>query len=283
MLLVNYHEQDDCKFAFPFRMFISGSSQSGKTYFAEKLLRHHLFQERISAVHYRHPDYLDDAPVFWHETLPIPVNYQSGIPSMEELCRLEPNTCVVLDDLYEECISSKAVDYLCRVLSGKKKLCVIIMSQRYFAQGRFGLNIRNNCNLTVLLRNTDSRVNKRVSHFFNVQRQVSRCLNKKSGYPYVLIDTSPKAMVSGFRVYEDIFSKYKKVHSDGGMRGYVIPENEFNKYFLKVNDHLAKLKDENPTKTRKRKYRREKSDSEKSRSESEQSESSKSTEFSESD
>ena len=67
------------------------------------------------------------------------------------------------------------------------------------------------------------------------------------------------------------------------MRGYVIPENEFNKYFLKVNDHLAKLKDENPTKTRKRKYRREKSDSEKSRSESEQSESSKSTEFSESD
>lgn len=236
-------------------MFISGSSQSGKTFFAEKLLRGQLFKERICVVNYRHPDYLEHAPVEWDKTLPAHVSYQSGLPTMEDLLRLEPNTCVVLDDLYEECVNSKVVDYLFRVLSGKKKLSVIIMSQRYFAKGKFGMNIRNNCNYTVLLRNTDARVNNRVSRAFNVHRQVSRCFAQKSAYPYVLIDTSPTAMVSGFKVYEDIFSKYQIVYSDDGMRGYVIPENEFNKYFSKVNKRLATLKNEN-TETEKFKRRR---------------------------
>ena len=255
MLVINYKTREECLFEFPFRMFISGSSQSGKTYFAEKLLRSQLFKENVQVVNYRHPDYLDHAPVNWDKTLPAHVSYQCGLPTMDELCKLEPNTCIVLDDLYEECVTSKAIDYLFRVLSGKKKISVIIMSQRYFAKGRFGMNIRNNCNYTVLLRNTDSRVNHRVSRAFEVHRQVSRCFATKSAYPYVLLDTSPTAMVSGFRVYEDIFSKYQIVYSDEGMRGYVIPENEFNKYFLKVNGTLAALKNEN-SKTEKFKRRR---------------------------
>ena len=255
MLVINYKEKTECDFEFPFRMFISGSSQSGKTFFAEKLLRSQLFKENICDVNYRHPDYLEHAPVDWDKTLSAHVSYQSGLPTMEDLLRLEPNTCIVLDDLYEECVNSKVVDYLFRVLSGKKKLSVIIMSQRYFAKGKFGMNIRNNCNYTVLLRNSDARVNNRVSRTFNVHRQVSRCFARKTAYPYVLIDTTPSAMVSGFKVYEDIFSKYQIVYSDDGMRGYVIPENEFNKYFLKVNGRLATLKNAN-SKTEKFKWRK---------------------------
>ena len=259
MLVVNYQEKDECLFDFPFRMFISGSSQSGKTFFAEKLLSRDLFTEKIGAVHYRHPDYLQCVPVEWHKTLSVPVSYQTGLPTMEDLCKLEPGTCIVLDDLYEECLSSKPIDYLFRVLSGKKRLSVIIMSQRYFAKGKFGMNIRNNCNFTVLMRNTDARVNQRISRSFNIHRQVIKCLKQKCAYPYVFIDTTPSAMVSGFRVYEDIFSNHMIVHSDDEMRGYIIPENDFHKYFIKVNENFAKVRYEN-TKATKRKRKRATSD-----------------------
>ena len=297
MLVVNYKEKPNYEFEFPFRMFISGSSQSGKTFFAEKLLRHNLFRDEVTAVNYRHPDYLDTVPVEWHKTLSVPVSYQTGLPSMEELCQLAPGTCIVLDDLYQECLGSQAIDYLFRVLSGKKKLCVIIMSQRYFTQGKFGMNIRNNCNYTVLMRNTDARVNVRIARSFNVQKQVMRCLNRKTAYPYVFIDATPSAMVSGFTVYEDIFSKFMIVHSVDGMRAYVLAENDFLKVFSKVNESFAELKHEDTKKSeRKRKSREskkrkfvpqeksysptEESDESSSNFSTKSTESSKSTEFS---
>ena len=293
MLLVNYEEKENVYFDSPFRMMLSGSSQSGKTYFAEKLFKHNLFKQNIRSVSYRHPDYLETVPVNWHKTLSIPVHYQSGLPTLDELTNLEPYTCIVLDDLYEECVGSKTIDYLFRVLSGKKNLSIIIMSQRYFAKGRFAMNIRNNCNYTVLFRNTDARVNPRIAKSFNVDKQVSRALKTKLEYPYVFLDTTPIAMRSGFKVYEDIFSKYQIVYSDDGMKGYVIPEKEFFEYFRKVNERLASLKNEDKTTKRKRKlsrpkfkrFRREISSNEQSstgKSDS-SSEQSKSSEFSESD
>ena len=92
-------------------------------------------------VRYCHPDYLSTRPVSWHDELCVPVYYQSNLPTLSELCSLEPYTCLVLDDLYEECINSKAIDYLFRVLSGKRNISVIIMTQRYFSNGKFGMNI----------------------------------------------------------------------------------------------------------------------------------------------
>ena len=150
-LTVNYNLLQEKKFDYPFRIFVSGSSQSGKTHFSRELLNNcHLFKESVENVKYYHPDYLSDCPVNWHESLDVPVSYQSGLPTLDQICQLPRNTCIVLDDLYEECINSKAIDYLFRVLSGKRNISVIIMSQRYFAQGKFGMNIRNNCNFTVI-------------------------------------------------------------------------------------------------------------------------------------
>ena len=78
------------------------------------------------------------------------MHYQSDLPTFDELTNFELYFCIVLDDLYEECVGSKTIEYLFRVLSGKRNLSIIIMSQRYFAKGRFVMNITNNCNYTVL-------------------------------------------------------------------------------------------------------------------------------------
>ena len=245
-LTINFQTITSDKFEYPFRMFISGSSQSGKTYFARELLaRSDLFQKPVKSIKYYHPDYLENAPIDWHTNLTTPISYQSGLPSMEELCKFESDTCVVLDDLYEECINSKAVDYLFRVLSGKKSLSVIIMSQRYFAHGRFGMNIRNNCNFTVLLRNTDSRVNQKIASLINVRKAADKAIGRSSKdnlYPYLFIDSSPRGQVSGYRLYTNIFSKFLEIFTSSGMKAYIIPEQDFLKHFELLCGQTAKLK-----------------------------------------
>ena len=159
----------------------------------------------------------------------------------------------VLDDLYEECVNAKAIDYSFRVLSGKKKLSVIITSQRYFAKGKFALNIRNNCNFTVLMRNTDSRVNQIVSRSFNVHKQVMKCLHRDIAHPHALIDTTPSAMFSGFNVFDNVFEDFLRVHTNDDISGIVIPEDKFMKEFEIYNQTYAKVKDSERSKGPKRK------------------------------
>jgi len=245
-LTVRYEILTENKFDYPFRIFISGSSQSGKTYFARELIENnHVFNGKLSAIHYYHPDYLSERPVEWHTSLSIPVTYQSGIPNLNDLCKIEKHSCIILDDLYEECINSQAIDYLFRVLSGKKMLSVIIMSQRYFAHGKFGMNIRNNCNFTVLMRNSDGRVNARVASLLNQKTAITRAIEDtytNNYYPYIFIDSSPRGQVSGYRVYTNIFSKYQEVYDTKGMKSYVIAENDFLSNFSITNSTTAETK-----------------------------------------
>ena len=139
--MIRYREISNFEFAQIFRIFISGSSSAGKTYFAKTLLQQNLFQ--FSRVYYYHPDFHEHSPVSWHEEFDKPVLYQAGIPTLKELLEIPEHSCLVFDDLFSQCCESKDIDYLFRVLSSKRKLNVIIMTQRYFAEGKCGLSIRN--------------------------------------------------------------------------------------------------------------------------------------------
>ena len=242
-LTVKYNILEESKFEYPFRIFLSGSSQSGKTYFARELLENNgIFQNSIKSVRYCHPDYLDELPVNWHESLEVPVSYQSGIPTLEELCQLEPHTCLVIDDLYEEAIVSKSIDFLFRILSGKKKLSVIIMSQRYFAQGRYGRNIRNNCNFTVMMRNSDGNVNTRIAANLDVTTAKNKAIEDtyaNNYYPYIFVDSSPRGQVSNYRLYTNIFGKYQEVYDRRGLKSYVITERDFLQKFAILTNSTA--------------------------------------------
>jgi len=243
-LTVNYHKID-VSFDYPFRIFISGSSQSGKTYFARELLENNIFESKVQQVKYYHPDFLEERPVNWHETLAIPISYQTSLPTLDELCDIAPQTCIVLDDLYEECIYSKAIDYLFRVLSGKRNLSVMIMSQRYFAHGRYALNIRNNCNFTVLMRNVDSRVNKKIARLIDVETAASRAMENiysNNYYPYLFIDSTPRGQVTNYRCYISVFGPVKVAFDQRGMKGYIISERDFLENFYPINNNTAARK-----------------------------------------
>ena len=218
-------------FTFPWRMILSGSSESGKTFFAKKLLeKQNIFHETVSSVLYCFPCFIETTPVNWHAELTIPVSYQIGLPSKKQLLALPTNSCVVLDDLYDEAIKSEAIDHLFRVISGKKRLCVMIMTQNNFTKGKYGRDIRNSCNFTVLFRNCcDSNINKRVTAMAGLRMAFEAAENDYQGnkYPYIFIDQSQQGQISSFRLYTDIFNRFKIVWSVTGMKGYVITESDF--------------------------------------------------------
>ena len=241
-------KQVKCEFAPIWRVFISGSSSAGKTYFARQLLQAKLFD--FERVYYYHPDIDEHSPTNWENYLSQPVIYQLGLPSSQDLMDLPAKTCIILDDLYREASSSKTIDYLFRVLSGKLKLHVIIMTQRYFAGGPFALNIRNSSNYHVLMNNADCRINDRAANRLGLKNEyhVASKYNKSKLYPYVFLDQTNEARVTNLQVYIDILSKHKKVIVNS-MIYYLISERDFDSKCEIIDQSTAKYVDTKPEKS----------------------------------
>ena len=220
------------------RVFISGSSGSGKTHFAEQLLQKQFF--KFERIYYYHPDLQESFPTNWKDSFVEPVLYQAGLPTEDELLSIPKYSCVVFDDLFTRACESRLIDYLFRVLSSKRKIHCIIMTQRYFAEGSNGLNIRNSSNYHVLMNNADERTNLRVADSMNLRKEVNLALkaNQTELYPYLFIDRTNHARVSGLQIYIDIFSRYQKaIHKL--MLVYLVSESDFKTNFNLLDNHTA--------------------------------------------
>ena len=240
-------KQVNCEFAPIWRVFLSGSSSAGKTHFAKLLLEIKLID--FDRVHYYHPDINETKPTDWGEHLSQPVIFQVGLPTLPELLELPSKTCIILDDLFREASSSRNIDYLFRVLSGKRNLHVIIMTQRYFAGGPFSLSIRNSSNYHVLMNNADCRINERAANRLGLKTEytVAQKYNKTKLYPYIFIDQTNQARVTNLQVYTDILSKHKKVVFNS-MIYYLVAERDFNTKCEIIDQNTAKHADSKQTK-----------------------------------
>ena len=238
LVMIRYREISNFEFAKIFRIFISGSSSAGKTHFARTLLQQGLFQ--FSRVYYYHPDFHEHAPVSWHEELDKPVLYQAGVPSLKDLLEIPEYSCLVFDDLFSQCCESKDIDYLFRVLSSKRKLNVIIMTQRYFAEGKCGLSIRNSSNYHVLMRNADARTNLTVANSMQLKPEITKAIevNKEKLYPYIFIDRTNQARVNSLQIFTDIFTKHLEVII-GRMKYYLITEADFVSSYKITGPNIA--------------------------------------------
>ena len=232
------YREIDFKFADVWRVFISGSSSAGKTYFARELLKKNIF--KYKRVYNYHPDLQEDFPVDWDDHLEKPVLYQPNLPTLDELLEIPHYSVVILDDLFSDACNDKNIDYLFRVLSSKRKLHVIIMTQRYFAEGPNALNIRNSSNYHVLMRNADARTNLRVGLTMNLKPEFLKAneVNKKTLYPYIFVDRTNQASVNEVQVFTDILSKYKRVIYKS-MPSYIISEADFKAKFKILDKNTA--------------------------------------------
>ena len=222
-----------------FRVFISGSSSSGKTHFACNLLAEKFFF--CSRVYYFHPDICETFPIDWEEKLDIPVIIKTNLPSQKDILSYPEHSCLVLDDLYTQASVSKDIDYLFRVLSSKKKLHVIIMTQRYFAEKGNSLNIRNSSNFHVLMTNGDARINLRVGHTMLLKKEIeiAEKANSMKLYPYIFIDRTNQGRVSGIQVYTEIFGPYKRAVFNS-MICVILSEQDFSTQFEILDNTSAK-------------------------------------------
>ena len=223
------------------RIFISGSSSAGKTYFAKQLLASKLFD--VKRIYYFHPDIHESFPVDWCNDSDTEIVCQAGLPTLEDIDQMPKHSVVVLDDLFTEVAKSELMSYLFRVLSSKKKLHLIVMTQRYYAEGAQGLNIRNCSNYHVLMSNADARTNMRVAFSMGLEKDVRAAIkaNEKKLYPYIVIDRTNYARVNGLQVYIDILDKFMKVIIDGTFK-VLVPEKEFKENWELVSDGYAKPK-----------------------------------------
>ena len=246
-------KQVSCNFAPIWRVFISGSSSAGKTYFAKMLLGAQIF--KFKRIYYFHPDIHEQCPTDWSEELSTPVFYQAGLPTTDDLLELPSDSCIVLDDLFREAASSKDIDYLFRVLSGKRKLHVIIMTQRYFAEGPYALSIRNSSNYHILMNNADRRINYRAANTLGLKSDflIAEKANQSKLYPYIVIDQTNQARVTGLQVFTDILSKHKEVIYNS-MLGVWISKADFTNKFELIDQNTARNADSKQTKTESREF-----------------------------
>jgi len=235
VVTITGENKDQVEFSYPYRMLISGSSGSGKTFFTEKLLKtKDLFEERIERIIYFYPTFLDKKPVSWESSLDIPVSYRRGLPTKDDVDDLPKHTTLVIDDNYDKAINCPFIDHLFRVISRKRIINVILITQNNFMAGRYGRNIRNSCNFTVLMRNSiDDRINRRVANQMGLLKAFKTAseITKRESFPYMFIDQTPLGNKSDCRLYVDIFSHYQKVICNNGEIKRVIRDDEFKNFF----------------------------------------------------
>lgn len=238
---------DDHRLPYPFRSIFSGSSQSGKTFIAGLLCENfHLFEKTPKQIVYYYPRFLKEKPIAWDQSdkLKIPIHFGLGLPNQDDIDDLDDHTLIVLDDLYDKAVNSEAIDHLFRVTSGKRNLSVMIMTQNSYSQGRYARDIRNSCNMQVLLRNClDTTINLRVCRSVGLTEAYKSAEedSKYDKYPYFLINLSPKAHRSNYRMFTDLLSKFPICWSVSGMKCYIISENDFRRFFEVHEKYTTKL------------------------------------------
>lgn len=226
----------------PIRAIFSGSSQSGKTHLVGEILKkqYQLFGSSFDMIKYYYPEYLDECPVQWHTEIDTAISYEPGFPTVEDIRSLPGNSLLIIDDNMKKVVQSELMRQVFNVISGKRNISVICITQNYFTQGKYSRDIRNSSNYVALFRNcADASLNTRVARAFGLLKAYSAAENNvfdKNIYPYVFVDQTQRAQLSSYRVYIDILSKVKIAYNSQGMKGYILNEKDFNSVFKIVSE-----------------------------------------------
>ena len=235
MVVVPFREIE-FNFNKTFRVFVSGSSESGKTFFTHNLLKRKLFD--YNRVYYFHPDFHETSPVNWN--LDCPIIYSAEFPDIDFLLNVPEYSVIIFDDLVDKCFKSQAVDYLFRVLSGKRNLHVFILAQRYYTQGPYCVSIRNSSNYHVLMRYTDIAKTKQIGKSLGLLKEIVTAseYNDQKLYPYIFIDRTNLASVRKTQVYIDVLSDFFVIIR-GNMKFYLLSEHDFKRSYKVIDSELA--------------------------------------------
>ena len=233
---------DNYKFFKPLRAIFSGSSQSGKTFLIGQMLENQekLFGDQFEFVRYYYPTYLDESPVEWHKSTDTPISYTAGFPTKDDILGMPKNSLLVIDDQAHTAMKSDLISQLFKVISGKKNISVILVTQNYFMQATHSRDIRNSCNYIALFRNCcDHGLNKRVAIAIglkNAYLAAEKDIYNSQVYPYMFIDQCQRSQLSSYRLFTDILGDCKVSYGTNGMKGYILTEDDFLSAFKIIRE-----------------------------------------------
>lgn len=179
---------------------VSGSTQSGKTFFTKRLLENAngMFTVPPRRIVYAYSEY---QPLFdvMKRTIPNIVFHQ-GLPDREDLDNYSEgldHVILVLDDLMLKITQSEDCVQLFTVTSHHRNITVLFLTQNLYPPGKYARSISLNCANVILFRN--ERDKKQVLTFASqilpgqtgyFREAYERSTNRER-YGYILIDVSP--------------------------------------------------------------------------------------------
>ena len=143
----------DATIQMPFRMCITGPSQSGKTYFVSQLLenRKKLFSNDISVIYFFYSienQSIQELKLLAKNKL-INIVFIQGIEDMDPQDYVDPqgkHCLLIFDDLMQQVMNSPKILEIFTIFSHHSKISVIIISQDFFYNSGSHRNIRMTIN-----------------------------------------------------------------------------------------------------------------------------------------
>lgn len=144
------------RFIGPTAINVSGTTNSGKSYFVKRLLqsKSDMFNPPVNKILYCYGvwqslyDRMEDDDK-------LGIMFNNGLPSKETLDSFVDgnHNIIVLDDLMHDVISSKETQDLFTRGSHHKNVTIIYINQNMFSQGKCARTIALNCHYFILMRN----------------------------------------------------------------------------------------------------------------------------------
>ena len=90
------------------------------------------------------------------------------------------------------------------------------------------------------MNNADERTNSRVANIMSAKDSIKKAMeiNSQKLYPYIFLDKTNQARVTGIQVYTDLFGKFQQVIVNS-MVSYLISESDFKAHFKSIDSHTA--------------------------------------------
>jgi hypothetical protein len=183
----------DVRFKLPANFYVSGQSQSGKSFFVRKLLQHlTLFNPVPTKIIYCYGEYQKEFAELQN------VELIEGFPSnLNELTQGHDNSLVVLDDLMGECSKDQRVSDLFTRGSHHKGISVLYLTQNLFPPGKLSRTISLNCHYIIVFKNARDSLGIATLAKQMYPRQTNYLLDSfhdatKQPHSYLLIDCHPQ-------------------------------------------------------------------------------------------
>ena len=184
----------DVRFKLPANFYVSGQSQSGKSFFVRKLLQHlnELFNPVPTKIIYCYGEYQKEFAELQN------VELIEGFPSnLNELTQGHDNSLVVLDDLMGECSKDQRVSDLFTRGSHHKGISVLYLTQNLFPPGKLSRTISLNCHYIIVFKNARDSLGIATLAKQMYPRQTNYLLDSfhdatKQPHSYLLIDCHPQ-------------------------------------------------------------------------------------------